>query len=194
MGVIPARFKQLGSKWRNYFRAFGRAHRKARPELGSSMPLLQHLNELRVRVFRALGAVALTTILSFIYAEQLIDILAAPIGGSEQLVSIEVTENIAIFMRVALLSGLVLGMPAIVYQMRGLLLPTARGLRRILLRWAERTSCRTADWVLCQSPSLRRLAPVVSQSSVPINRNGPDRWRGGVQRVTTAWSRTGSGT
>jgi sec-independent protein translocase protein TatC len=109
--------------WRDTMAAFGRAHRKASVELGTSMPLLQHLNELRQRLFKALLAVVVTTAICFIFAGQLIDYLAKPIGGSKALVSIEVTENIAIFMRVALLGGIVLGMPFIVYQLMRFILP-----------------------------------------------------------------------
>jgi len=87
------------------------------------MPLLEHLEELRQRLFKAFAAVVVTTLLSFIFAGQLVDFLAAPIGGRQALVSIEVTENIAIFMRVSLLSGLVLGMPVVVYQIIRFILP-----------------------------------------------------------------------
>jgi len=85
--------------WLDYVRAFGRAHRKAKAQLDTSMPLLEHLEELRQRLFKAFAAVVVTTLLSFIFAGQLVDFLAAPIGGRQALVSIEVTENIAIFMR-----------------------------------------------------------------------------------------------
>jgi sec-independent protein translocase protein TatC len=109
--------------WRDYMRAFGSAHRKASVELKTSMPLLQHLNELRQRIFKAFLAVIVTTSISFAFAGQLINYLAKPIGGSVALVSIEVTENIAIFMRVALLSGIVFGMPFIVYQLLRFIMP-----------------------------------------------------------------------
>jgi sec-independent protein translocase protein TatC len=109
--------------WREYLRAFRRAHRKASVQLESSRPLLDHLDELRGRVFKAFLALVLTTGLSFAFAGQIIEYLTTPIGGSEALVSIEVTENVAIFMKVSLLSGFVLGMPVIVYQIMRFTLP-----------------------------------------------------------------------
>jgi len=109
--------------WRDYIRAAGRAHRTARAQLDSSMSLLGHIEELRQRLFKAFGAVVVATLLSFIFAGQLVDFLAAPIGGRSALVSIEITENIAIFMRVSLLSGVVLGMPVVVYQAMRFILP-----------------------------------------------------------------------
>jgi sec-independent protein translocase protein TatC len=115
--------KKRKRNWRDYLRAFGRAHRRASTQLETSMPLLQHLNEFRQRLFKAFFAVILTTAVSFVFAKQLIEFLSKPIGGIKALVSIEVTENIAIYMRVALLGGIVLGMPFIVYQLLRFILP-----------------------------------------------------------------------
>lgn len=87
------------------------------------MPLLQHLDELRRRVFKAFAAIILTTGLSFAFAGQLVEFFASPLGGKSALVSIEVTENIAIFMRVSLLGGVILGMPVVVYQIIAFVMP-----------------------------------------------------------------------
>jgi sec-independent protein translocase protein TatC len=99
------------------------------------MPLLEHLEELRQRIFKAAAALVVATLLSFIFAGQLVDFLAVPIGGRKALVSIEITENIAIFMRVSLLSGVILAMPVIVYQVVRFVLPglTDRERRWLLL-------------------------------------------------------------
>ncbi len=133
MSVKATVSKKRKRSWRDYLRAFGRAHRKASVQLETSMPLLQHLNELRQRLFKAFLAVILTTAISFVFAGQLINYLAKPIGGSKALVSIEVTENIAIFMRVSLLGGIVFGMPFIVYQLLRFLLPGLKTRERIWL-------------------------------------------------------------
>ena len=61
--------------------------------------------------------------IGFIFSEQLIDYFTEPLGGREVLVSIDVTENIAIFMRVSILAGIVMGMPFIVYQLMRFVLP-----------------------------------------------------------------------
>ena len=115
--------KKTRRSWRDIFKAFGRAHRVASLQLESSRPLLEHLNELRSRVFKAFLAVLLTTGLSFIFARQIIAYLTIPIGGPEALVSIEITENVSIFMKVSLLAGFVLAMPVIVYQIMRFTLP-----------------------------------------------------------------------
>jgi sec-independent protein translocase protein TatC len=125
--------KRSRHSWQDYLGALARAHRKASVEMETSLPLLQHLNELRQRLFKAMTAVAATTAISFVFAEKLINYLASPIGGSQALVSIEVTENIAVYMRVSLLGGLILGMPFVLYQVLRFILPGLRGKERLWL-------------------------------------------------------------
>ena len=132
MGSSVAPVRKKRRSWRDYTRALGSAHRKASVQLESSMPLLQHLEELRRRVFTAFGALVLTTLASFAFADQLVEFFAQPLGGKSALVSIEVTENMAIFMRVALLSGFVLGMPVVAYQIFAFVLP---GLKKRERSW-----------------------------------------------------------
>jgi len=79
--------------------------------------IFEHINALRKHLFRALIFFAVTTAISFIYTQQIIDLLAQPIGGIEGLVAIDVTESISVFMRVALLSGFVLALPYIAFEM-----------------------------------------------------------------------------
>ncbi len=129
IGAVKSKRKR---KWRDFPRAFGRAHKKASTQLETSLPLLDHLNELRQRVFKAFLAVIVTTGLSFAFASQIIDFLTIPIGGSAALISIEITENIAVFMKVSLLSGLIFAMPVIVYQIMRFTLP---GLHRREKLW-----------------------------------------------------------
>jgi sec-independent protein translocase protein TatC len=117
---VPAKRKR---SWNEVLHAFGRAHRKASLQMESSAPLLQHLDELRIRIFKAFFALIVTTGISFVFSQQIIEYLASPIGGISKLVSIELTENIAIFMKVSLLAGFVFAMPVIVYQVMAFVLP-----------------------------------------------------------------------
>jgi sec-independent protein translocase protein TatC len=119
--------------WRGVFRAFGRAHRKASVQLEGSAPLLKHLDELRQRLFKAFLALILTTGVSFAFSQRIIEYLAGPIGGIGNLVSIEITENMAIFMKVSLLGGFVLAMPLIVYQVMAFVLPGLKANERVWL-------------------------------------------------------------
>jgi sec-independent protein translocase protein TatC len=79
--------------------------------------ILHHLNILRKHLFRAIGFLAITTIISFAFTPTIIDYLAKPIGGIEELVAIDPTEPIGVFMRVALLSGFVLAFPYIALEL-----------------------------------------------------------------------------
>jgi len=81
------------------------------------MGLLEHVNALRRHLLRAVLFLAITTAISFIFARQLIDLLAEPIGGIDKLQAIDVTEPIGVFMRVALLSGFSLALPYIAFEL-----------------------------------------------------------------------------
>ncbi len=119
--------------WGSYLRALGRAHRKASVQLETSMPLLEHLNELRQRLFRAFLVLVVTSAASFMFAPQIIDYLAGPIGGVHDLVSIEITENIGIFMKVSLLCGFIFAMPFIAYEVLAFVLPGLKDNERFWL-------------------------------------------------------------
>jgi sec-independent protein translocase protein TatC len=97
-----------------------------------SMPILEHIEELRRRLLVALLVFLAATIASFFFTDKLIAFLAQPIGGADKLVSIEVTENIAVFMKVALLSGFIISLPALLYELVAYVLP---GLHDNEKRW-----------------------------------------------------------
>lgn len=78
--------------------------------------LLPHLLELRRRLTWSVIALVIGVAVSFIFSQQLLNILAEPIGGLDQLEAIEVTEPLTVFMRVALLSGFILALPFIFAQ------------------------------------------------------------------------------
>jgi sec-independent protein translocase protein TatC len=96
------------------------------------MELFDHITELRRRLLIAVIALAVTSLVSFTFAPQIIEILARPIGGIQEMRAIEVTENISVYMRVSLLSGLILAMPVIVLELLLFILP---GLRANERRW-----------------------------------------------------------
>ncbi len=91
--------------------------------LTGQMPLLEHLDEIRKRLIVVSVTVLVTTLFSFIFAKQLVDLLAYPIGGIDVLQSIDVTENISVFMKVSLMGGMILAMPVILYQLIAFVVP-----------------------------------------------------------------------
>lgn len=96
--------------------------------------LIAHLNALRAHIFRALIFLALFTVLSFAFASRIIDFLARPIGGIGELVAIDPTEPIGVFMRVSLLSGFAFAFPFIALELWQFVAPgLSRGSRNFSL-------------------------------------------------------------
>ncbi len=83
--------------------------------------LLQHLGELRRRVFICVVAVLVGSAVSFAFFEQIIDILVEPardlnLGTGGELIYTEVTELLTTAIKVSFVSGLILASPVLVYQ------------------------------------------------------------------------------
>lgn len=89
----------------------------------SQMSLLGHINELRKRLLVCVIALALTTIASFAFSQNIASYLAEPIGGLQAMSSIDVTENMSAFMKISLLSGVIMALPVIFYQILAFIMP-----------------------------------------------------------------------
>lgn len=76
--------------------------------------ILEHLNELRKRLTWAVIGLVAGTVISFFFTEPLLHFLIAPYGDVVQAIS--PTEPIETYFKVALVSGAVLAMPVILYQ------------------------------------------------------------------------------
>lgn len=95
------------------------------------MPFMEHLKELRTRLIRAFLALAVTTGISFLFVKQVLQILIAPMGDTLPQ-ALKPTEVLGNYMKVALICGVTLAMPAIVYQIGRFLAP---GLTKQERRW-----------------------------------------------------------
>lgn len=84
-------------------------------DLANGQTILQHLNELRIRLTWAIAGLAIGVIISFVFTEQLLKILIEPYG--EQLQTLSPTEGIETYFRIALIAGASLAMPWILYQL-----------------------------------------------------------------------------
>lgn len=82
----------------------------------SSLNITGHLTELRKRLIRSVVAVIITSALSFVFYQQLFELLISPAPGIE-LQSIEMTEMLGTIMRVCLASGFILAMPYLTYEL-----------------------------------------------------------------------------
>jgi sec-independent protein translocase protein TatC len=89
--------------------------------------VLSHLAALRGHLLRATLALIIVSAVVFNYAQPMLDVLARPIGGIQQLQAVDVTEPIGVVMRVTLLSSFAITLPYIALE---LLLFVAPGLSR----------------------------------------------------------------
>jgi sec-independent protein translocase protein TatC len=97
---------------------------------GASMSILEHLRELRTRLLKAAVALIIASLLTSVFAGEIIEFLIRPYGNKLQ--TLGPTENVITYFRVALLSGAALAMPVIVYQLLAFIVP---GLTRVERRW-----------------------------------------------------------
>jgi sec-independent protein translocase protein TatC len=77
--------------------------------------ILGHLHELRRRLIRSLIAVAIASVIAFIFYDWIFYILKLPAEGIS-LIYIEMTEMIGTIMKVCLIAGVILAMPYLVFQ------------------------------------------------------------------------------
>lgn len=86
------------------------------------LTIIEHLEELRGRLMKSAIALTVTTLFSFIFAKQFLQLLVAPMGETPP-VSSSPTTNIVVFTKVALISGVALAMPVLVYQLISFIAP-----------------------------------------------------------------------
>ena len=87
----------------------------------SHMTLMEHLQELRVRLMWIGGALIIGTLISMLFAETIIGIIIAPVG--ERLQALRPTESLSTFFKVSFAAGAALSMPVIVYQLVAFIAP-----------------------------------------------------------------------
>jgi sec-independent protein translocase protein TatC len=88
----------------------------------STMPLMEHLKELRKRLMYAAASLLVMTAVSFVFTRQVLLVLIAPMGEAAPQ-ALKPTESLGNYMKVALISGITLAMPLIVYQIGRFLVP-----------------------------------------------------------------------
>ncbi|NET74160.1 MAG: twin-arginine translocase subunit TatC [Sphaerospermopsis sp. SIO1G2] len=84
------------------------------PQPEEGLSILGHLNELRIRLTWAAAGLLVMTVVSFIFAEDILQYLLRPY--EVRLQTLSPTEGIETFFKVSFISGAILAMPIIVYQ------------------------------------------------------------------------------
>jgi sec-independent protein translocase protein TatC len=116
------------------FRALGRISRFLNEEPPEDRPLIdtfsslateaearaslwEHIEVLRMHLLRMVIALAIGVGISFLFARDLAILLARPLQNISQLKTIEVTESVGVFMKIALLSGVILALPYLAFEL-----------------------------------------------------------------------------
>lgn len=96
--------------------------------------LAEHLEELRGRLFIALGALIVGTIVAYVFHDHILDWLDRPLPGHTKVVTLGIAEPFTVTITVALYAGFVLALPVILWQLWAFFAPAVdpRSQRRVL--------------------------------------------------------------
>jgi sec-independent protein translocase protein TatC len=100
----------------------------AQPEFdgGRPMTIIEHLQELRMRLIWCCIGLAVGMVISFVFTNQFLDFLIEPVrkrAPTADLIFTSPLENFTTFFKVSLLGGLIIAMPVFVYQTLMFVLP-----------------------------------------------------------------------
>lgn len=98
------------------------------------MSLLEHLEELRRRIIVAAIAVLVAAVAGFLLADPIIALLRQPLGEhGSRLIQTTVSEAFSVHIQIALMTGVALAMPVILYEVWAFVTPgLTRGERRLV--------------------------------------------------------------
>jgi sec-independent protein translocase protein TatC len=90
----------------------------------NAMSLVDHLEELRRRIFKCLIAVVIFSIIAFIFRSYLLDFLSAPLPqhfnpllkGSQKFIVTDITGGFTAYLLISLAVGVVASLPVLLYQ------------------------------------------------------------------------------
>jgi sec-independent protein translocase protein TatC len=116
------------------FRLVRRAYRFLNEDIDDGAPLIDqlsalatesearasfwdHIEALRMHLLRMVIAIAIGVGISFYFTIPLMEYLARPVEGLDKLQAIEVTEEVGVYMRVALTSGIAIMLPYLAFEL-----------------------------------------------------------------------------
>lgn len=103
----------------------------------NKMSIIEHLEELRKRIIFSLGVFIGATVLSFIFVNKISAILRLPATGIiDNFVFTVPTEVFATYMKLAMLSGFIISLPFILFQLGSFLMPAvSKDKREAISSW-----------------------------------------------------------
>ena len=116
---------------------------------GEGAELVDHLGELRSRLFICVIAVGAGFVAGFVVHTRLVHLLLAPLPGDRKLVTYGVAEPFITSMQVSLAAGFAIALPVVLWQLWGFLAPAFaaapaavdRGVRRVRDAALRRRCC-----------------------------------------------------
>lgn len=129
------------------------------PDEARVMSFWDHLEELRWRIIKSIVAVLIGGIASLVFSDAILEFLLAParaLGASVRLVNLTPLSMVMVRLYIALVAGLVVGLPVTVYQVWRFISP---GLYR-----HER---KAVPWVLLSTITLFSLGAFLAHSMMP---------------------------
>ena len=148
------------------------------------MTIWQHLDELRKRLLFALITLIIGVAISMAFADTLLDLVASPIGGLENLLSIQVTENFSVYFRITMLSGFIISLPFTLIQVFLFISP---GLTKQERRWVI-LAVPLATLLFCSGAIFAYLVMLPAAIPFLVQFPGPNvlpKWKDYVNFVTS---------
>jgi sec-independent protein translocase protein TatC len=105
----------------------------AAPADGTVMSLVDHLGELRNRIFRSILAVAAGSVVGFYFATPIRNFLILPLGGRTVQV-LGIGDAFVIQMKISIVVGIILAMPVLLYQVWAFVAPGLTAAERRTVR------------------------------------------------------------
>ncbi|MFC1730456.1 twin-arginine translocase subunit TatC [candidate division KSB1 bacterium] len=82
----------------------------------SKMPFVDHLEELRRRLFYCVGSIIGLGLIAYIFSQRLLDIITMPVPEGTSLISLAPQQMFIVHIKVSFYAGIILGMPVLVFQ------------------------------------------------------------------------------
>jgi sec-independent protein translocase protein TatC len=101
----------------------------------AAMGLFDHIKEMRQRLFRAVIAMIITTIIASVFTDTLVAYLVSPLKGGSVIV-LSPTEAPIIYFKIALAAGFGLALPYILYQIYGFIAPGLYPNEKTIIIWS----------------------------------------------------------
>jgi sec-independent protein translocase protein TatC len=104
------------------------------------MPLVDHLAELRGRIIWSIVAIALGSVIGFLVSADLVEFLRAPLPTKQPLITLGIGDAFGIRLRIAVVVGIILAMPVILWHIWRFVAPgLTPSERRVVVRWIPAT-------------------------------------------------------